>query len=566
MQRFNQEYFQQLKLPSRYVSHPVQIGHVTVGGEQPVLVQSMTNTDTNDIDATVGQAMALFDEGCGMVRVAVQGRKELRALEKIKSRLTRSGYDQPLAADIHFLPEVALEAAGIVEKVRINPGNYAEKSRASSRAYDPGQYEIDLAASAERILPLIEQCKRHGTALRIGVNQGSLSARVMDRYGDTPAGMVVSAMEFLMFLAAQDFSNVVVSLKSSHVATMIRANRLLVAAMWKEKLACPVHLGVTEAGSDDEGKVRSALGIGTLMAEGIGDTIRVSLTGDPLPEIPFARKLTDIFGNRGTQNGREIIPYLKHTFDTPSRKEIHLEGLAREQFPLIASDEPASDPRNVPDLVHRGAGKMESQPSLKMFRINESPDPNTDIRVVESGQASGYAGFLQRCTKHEAGLHLLSKEYTTDDFESLMIRASVDIGAPLLDGCGDGLWLKSNHFPGDRLVKLSFTILQAAGLRISKADFIACPSCGRTRFDIAARLAQVKERFSHLTGIRIAVMGCIVNGPGEMAGADYGYIGSGSGKVTLYHKERPVLKNIGEERALEALETMIRDQGDWVEP
>jgi (E)-4-hydroxy-3-methylbut-2-enyl-diphosphate synthase len=568
MRTFDRSYFADMGYSSYGPTGTVTVGNLTFGGGSQVRIQSMTNTDTSDVEATARQCIRLFDAGCELVRITVPGMKEVAAMERIRSRLISLGYTQPISADVHFLPKVAEALAGMVEKVRINPGNYAEKSRSSKEVYDPRNHEADLSASLEKVRPLAEACRKHGTAIRIGVNHGSLSARIMSQYGDTPEGMVVSAMEFALYMRELDFHQVIISLKSSHTPTMIRANRLLAATLQREGLHLPLHLGVTEAGDGKEGKIRSALGIGTLLAEGIGDTIRVSLTGDPVDEIPFAKKLAEISSEKGTIDKEHITRIIKYPFKTPPRRNRVPAGFGLVNYPLVAGDESPENHSTRPDLIPKDKNTFINPVTRELIRILPNMDDiGGEGVLVLKGQS--YKDILKSYPSIEKSAPavpvIITRDYSGYDEDKTLVMSSVELGGSLLDRCGDGLWIQHRGMSPQKLNELSFGILQASGLRISSAEIIACPSCGRTRFDIKGRLRQVKERFSHLKGLKIGVMGCIVNGPGEMAGADYGYVGSGPGKVTLYYGNRPVLKNIDEEAALEKLEKLIRDQGDWVD-
>ncbi len=479
----------------------VRIGSTAVGGDNPIRVQSMTNTDTNDTAASVAQVERIADAGGEIVRLTAQGRREAENLGAIRTELDRQGYSKvPLVADIHFLPSAALIAAEKVEKVRINPGNFNDRGGDFSH--------------------LIEICERRGTALRIGVNHGSLAPKVVERYGDTPEGMVFSAMQFLRRCREADFDQVVVSIKSSNVRVMVHAYRLLVAAMREEGMAYPLHLGVTEAGDDREGRVKSAVGIGALLADGIGDTIRVSLTEAPEREIPVARLLSDYFSGR---EHHAPIPEANEAFYSPyayrKRESTDIHGIDR-----------------IP------AGKIVV---LTTENLN--------------GIAEQRAAFLRM---EEAGIHnpvIIKRTYREQDPEVLRVKAAADIGPLFLDGFGDGIWIENLDpaIPAEEIDALSLDILQAARVRISKPEYIACPSCGRTLYHIEKTLAAIKQRTSHLVGVKIGVMGCIVNGPGEMADADYGYVGSGPGRITLYKGREIVRRNIPEDQAIDALLELI---------
>lgn len=480
----------------------VHIGRVAIGGGHPVAVQSMTNTDTGDTEASVAQIERIERAGGGIVRLTAQGRREGENLANIVRRLREDGFDTALVADIHFVPEIAAIAARYVDKVRINPGNYRTEH---------GELEA-----------LIEQCRERGVALRIGVNHGSLSKRVFDRWGDTPEGMVVSAMEFLRVCQTREFDQVVVSMKSSNTRVMVAAYRLLVEAMEAEGMRYPIHLGVTEAGNGLEGRIKSAVGIGALMADGIGDTIRVSLTEAPENEIPVAQLLVDHFASRP---GRFEVLHPERYSPTAYRRR------SAVQVPIV-HDEPMAG-----------------------FRVIEavSENPTAELR----------AAILNM---DEAAPVVVKRRYEEPSLETLAVKAAADLGVLFLDGLADGIWIDAPGFSAGQVRDIELMILQAARVRFSQTEYIACPSCGRTLYDIEKTLAAIKARTAHLKNLRIGVMGCIVNGPGEMADADYGYVGSGPGRITLYKGRTVVERNIPQERALDRLVELIKKYGDWTEP
>lgn len=487
---------------SRRPSGEVRIGRVVIGGGHPVAVQSMTNTDTNDTEACAAQIERIDRAGGGIVRLTAQGRREGENLANIVRRVREDGFDTAIVADIHFVPEVAAIAAKYVDKVRINPGNYRT---------DHGELEA-----------LIAQCRERGVALRIGVNHGSLSKRVFDRWGDTPQGMVVSAMEFLRVCKAQGFDQVVVSMKSSNTRVMVAAYRLLVEAMDAEDMHYPIHLGVTEAGNGIEGRIKSAVGIGALMADGIGDTIRVSLTEAPENEIPVAELLVKHFARRP---GKFPVLHPERYSPTEYRRRTNVA---------------------VP-VVHTEL--------LEGFCVIEavSENPTAELR----------AAILNLDTPRPV---VVKRRYGETSPETLAVKAAADLGVLFLDGLADGIWIDAPGFAEEEIRNIELMILQAARVRFSHTEYIACPSCGRTLYDIEKTLAAVKSRTSHLKNLKIGVMGCIVNGPGEMADADYGYVGAAPGRITLYKGRTVVERNIPQEEALDRLVELIRDNGDWVEP
>lgn len=486
----------------RRPSCEVRIGQVMIGGGHPVAVQSMTNTDTNDTEASVAQVERIDRAGGRIVRLTAQGCREAANLGNIVRRLREDGFRTAVVADIHFVPEAAAVAAGHVDKVRINPGNYRT---------DHGEFEA-----------LVARCRERGVALRIGVNHGSLAKRVFDEWGDTPQGMVVSAMEFLRVCKAQGFDQVVVSMKSSNTRVMVAAYRLLVEAMDAEGMRYPIHLGVTEAGNGIEGRVKSAVGIGALLSDGIGDTIRVSLTEAPENEIPVAELLVRHFAARP---GFFPVLHPEWYSSTEYRRRTHV---------------------TVP-VVH-------TEP-LDGFRVIEavSGNPTAELR----------AAILNLDAPDPV---VVKRRYEETSPETLAVKAAADLGVLLLDGLADGIWIDAPGFTEEQVRDIELMILQAARVRFSHTEYIACPSCGRTLYDIEKTLADIKSRTSHLRNLRIGVMGCIVNGPGEMADADYGYVGAAPGRITLYKGRTVVARNIPQEEALDRLVRLIRENGDWVEP
>ena len=487
---------------SRRPTDEVRIGAVGVGGDNPIRLQSMTNTDTNDTEASAAQVERIAAAGGEIVRLTAQGRREAANLGRIRALLDNRGCRVPLVADIHFLPAAALVAAEQVEKVRINPGNWNERG---------GEFD-----------ELLSTCRRRGVALRIGVNHGSLSPSIMERYGDTVEGMVASAMEYLRRCREASFGQVVVSIKSSNVRVMVQAYRMLVAAMRREGMRYPLHLGVTEAGDDREGRVKSAVGIGALLCDGIGDTIRVSLTEAPEHEIPVAELLVRHFAERPG-----IFPVLHPERYSPTeyRRRTNI------QVPVVHSE------------------------PLDGFRVIEavSGNPTAELR----------AAILNLDTPEPV---VVKRRYEETSLETLAVKAAADLGVLLLDGLADGIWIDAPGFAEEQVREIELMILQAARVRFSHTEYIACPSCGRTLYDIEKTLADIKSRTSHLSNLKIGVMGCIVNGPGEMADADYGYVGAVPGRITLYKGRTVVARNIPQEEALDRLVELIKADGEWVEP
>ena len=486
----------------RRVAHEVRIGEVRIGSSHPIAVQSMTNTATTDTQESVAQVERIAQAGAPIVRLTAQGRKEGENLQNIMLRLREDGCRAAIVADIHFVPEVAAIAAQYVDKVRINPGNYR--------------------TSNGELQSLIAQCKERGVALRIGVNHGSLAKRIFDEFGDTPEGMVISAMEFLKVCREENFDQVVVSMKSSNTRVMVHAYRLLVEAMDAADMHYPIHLGVTEAGNGIEGRIKSAVGIGALLADGIGDTIRVSLTEAPECEIPVAQMLVEHFS---TREGEFEVNHPERYSPTQYRRRSDV------QLPILHSE--LTDEFMVIDAT--------------------SANPTAQWR----------AAILNLDNQKQAVV--IRRRYQDADPTTVAVKAAADMGALLLDGLADGIWVDAPHLSAQEIETIESHILQASRVRMSHTEYIACPSCGRTLYDIEGTLAQIKARTSHLKGLKIGVMGCIVNGPGEMADADYGYVGAAAGKITLYKGREVVCRNIPQDEALDRLIEIIKENGDWRE-
>jgi (E)-4-hydroxy-3-methylbut-2-enyl-diphosphate synthase len=487
----------------------VHIGDVVIGGGQPVVVQTMTDTDTNDVEATVAQIGRVREAGGRIVRLAVQGMREAESFGRVACKVRRRWSDVALVADVHFLPEVALAVAEHADKVRINPGNYND-----------GGGDFDL---------LLEKCAAWDVAIRVGVNHGSLSPRIVERWGDTPAGMTASAMEFLRRCLEKNFGNVVVSMKSSNTRVMVHACRMLVAAMRDEDMDYPLHLGVTEAGSGIEGRIKSAVGIGALLTDGIGDTIRVSLTEPPENEIPVGQMLAGHFTG-DFRSGELPVSYERRPTDVVGR-------LGGVNIPLLYSE------LNEYEREALAAGRIAL---LSATGDNPVAEWRARLAAIDDRRPA-----------------ILHRHYATSDPVELAIKSAAGFGPMFLDGLADGIWIEAPKV--EQTDEIALHILQAARARISRAEFIACPGCGRTLFALRQALEEVKARLSHLTGLKIAVMGCIVNGPGEMADADYGYVGAGPGRITLYRNRTPVLRNIPQEKALDHLVELLRNDGHPVD-
>ena len=508
----------------------IQVGNLRIGGNNPIRIQTMANTDTNDIEASVAQAKRCLEAGTELLRYTTQGTKEAENLGKIKEALRTEGIDLPLVADIHFNANVAEVAAQLVEKVRINPGNFVTGKHGD---YTDEEWNDELHRIREKLHTLLSICKDKGTAIRIGVNHGSLSPRIMSRYGNTPLGLATSCMEFIELCEQEGFANLILSVKASNTRVMIYAVRLLVQMMDAKGKNYPLHLGVTEAGSDDEGRIKSAVGIGTLLHEGIGDTIRVSLSEAPEAEIPVARKLVDYIECK-MQNAKCKIDNTKLKTEYSRRKSIAIDKIGGNNPVVVIANEQLNTLLK-PD-----------------YTANEIMALEGNIAIVED--LSNFNELL----KTDKPI-ILKKHFELDDLETLQIHAAAFFGPYLIDGLIDGIWLtnKSEFITAEQVNDIAFEILQSSRCRISKTEYTSCPSCGRTKFDLPRVVRQVKEATQGFVGLKIAVMGCIVNGPGEMADADFGYIGAGMGKVSLYKGKECVMKNIPEEEAIDKLLELI---------
>lgn len=539
----------------------VRIGTVELGGDNPIRLQSMTSTSTMDSEGSVEQIKRIVDAGGEIVRLTAQGVREAENLADISARLRAAGIDTPLVADIHFNPRAAFAAASRVEKVRINPGNFVDPGRVFKKIdYTDEEYAAEIVKIEEGLVPLLDICREHHTALRIGVNHGSLSDRIMSRYGDTPAGMVESALEFLRVCLKHDFRDVVISIKASNVGVMVETVRRLVAAMDAEDMHFPLHLGVTEAGDAEDGRIKSAVGIGSLLADGIGDTIRVSLSEEPECEIPVAKTIVKFID--GLSAGRPVasieIPDGYNRF-SPARRQSEWSGKLPQVVGLDLQPSELADAMSVlaeDGLTDAVADELSKDPSR--------------VVVLDSKEANAI-GHLKSFMFAMTGRGLtnpviIRRKYSGLGDDELVVAASIELGSLLLAGFADGVWLEADGVERERLNSISLAILQATRLRISKTEFISCPGCGRTLYDLQSTLRNIKAATSHLKGLKIGVMGCIVNGPGEMADADYGYVGAAIGKISLYKGKQCIEKNIPAEEAIEHLVELIKANGDWVEP
>lgn len=546
---------------NRRPTSTTRVGDVLIGSDYPVRLQSMNNTSTNDIAASADQAERIAAAGADIDRLTAQGEREARSMGEIRKELRRRGCQIPLVADIHFNPKAAFAAATEVEKVRINPGNFVDPGRVFKQLeYTDEEYARELQKIEDTFGPFLELCRKHSTAVRIGVNHGSLSDRIMSRYGDTPAGMVESAMEFLRVAVKHDFHDIVISIKASNTVVMVHTVRLLVDAMDKEDMHFPLHLGVTEAGDGEDGRVRSAAGIGTLLAQGIGDTIRVSLSEDPECEIPVARELADYIASRS--NAPSIKGSTAPGYDpvNPQQRTTHRIGnVGGGSLPVVAGYDIIEPGTILADasLPHEQLVDIaRTEPGKVMVLTSSHPNPVGELSAaIHALTASGIQiPVIARLT------------YNGLDLEKVVIRSSADFGALLLNGLIDGIDLVADTITEEARHRLALGILQATRRRISRTEFVSCPGCGRTLFDLQSTVKIVKEATSHLKGLKIAVMGCIVNGPGEMADADYGYVGAAAGNVSIYRGKTPVEKNIPSELALERLIALLKADGKWVDP
>lgn len=599
---YSQKYIQSRFLYKRRTSLPVHVGAVQVGGDSGIVIQSMTTTPTADVSATLKQCISLADKGCQMIRITAPSLKEARALEEIRNKFSLAGYrDIPLIADIHFLPKAAMEAIEHVEKVRVNPGNYADNKRFVVKEYSDSEYMEELERVYERFSPLVKRAKVLGKALRIGVNHGSLSDRIMNRFGDSPRGMVESAMEFIRIAESNDFNQLIVSMKSSNPKVMVQAYRLLVAALDKHGVAYPLHLGVTEAGDGEDGRVKGAAGIGTLLEDGIGDTIRVSLTEEPEEEIPVCKDLIQqtVPAITSKLSLNEAPCDLTNPYEFVTRKSelVRIKGVERDlvcgggQVPKVFVDiEDGNEPK-ADAVIELGCdsnalimtnGTTASDEKRMVFLKLDSNEPyqrlQKDLGAIPGSKIVSLSSFGSLEPIHAYRLlaavdeHLFNiaeKEKKGSGVrhaiclsmleEKRLLKLASVTGSLLMDGIGDILYLPAI----ERSKEIAFTILQAVKARVTRTDYVACPSCGRTLFDLMEVTEHIKEVTQHLDGVTIAIMGCIVNGPGEMADADFGYVGAGPGKITLYKGKTPVKRNVPSTKARDELVSLIKEAGMW---
>lgn len=635
----------------RRTTIPVEVGHVFIGSDFPIRIQSMTTVDTMDTQGSIDQSIRMIDAGCEIVRITAPSVKEAQNLENIRKGLRLKGYQTPLVADIHFTPNAAELAARIVEKVRINPGNYADKKRFEVIDYTDASYQSELERIRDKFLPLVKICKEYGTAMRIGTNHGSLSDRILSRYGDTPLGMVESALEFLRICEDENYYNIVLSMKSSNTQVMVEAYRLLSKKLHDGKFkAYPLHLGVTEAGEGEDGRIKSAVGIGTLLEDGLGDTIRVSLTEDPELEIPVAQEMVRRLQTRSSQSS-PILPWKGKNdhFDSPihpfyyeRRHSNEVVNFGGKQVPRVIADfssvsdlsmddlksighfylpEPDkwamndlgadyifTGDQNIQFMLPNGLRQIQSSSVWLTHQINTiypqftwdewcaSANKHAHINFIKINAASliGDLNMLEKLKiekqvviiLHSSNEHkmpeirraffdlidysilnpvIIQLDYKDVTDEQLQIYAPTDAGALLVDGLGDGIMISTSGFKNSFALSnsISFGTLQASRVRISKTEYISCPSCGRTLFDLQETTAKIRQVTDHLKGLKIGIMGCIVNGPGEMADADYGYVGTGKDKIALYKGQDIIKKSVPAHLAVDELIQLIKDHGDW---
>lgn len=607
---------------SRREANEVYVGATPMGGANPIRIQSMTNTVTMDTEACIEQAKRIIDAGGEYVRLTTQGVREAENLKNINIGLRSQGYNTPLVADVHFNPNVADVAALYAEKVRINPGNYVDPARTfKSLEYTDEEYAQEIQKIRDRFVAFLNICKENHTAIRIGVNHGSLSDRIMSRYGDTPEGMVESCMEFLRICVEENFSDVVISIKASNTVVMVKTVRLLAQQMEKEDMAFPLHLGVTEAGDGEDGRIKSALGIGALLADGLGDTIRVSLSEAPEAEIPVARKLVDYITKR------ENHPYIPGSespsfcYTNPSRRNtVAVKNIGGNNVPVVLSvrldnnfdiseqfkpdyiycgqNLPANRRKDIGYIVDANVwtGEEGTYPAFNTQQIIGLHHTNADMKFLFTTYMGlneeavsclrlhpetviiAQSNHPNRLGEYRGLVHQLMNQglqnpviffqmYEETSTEDLQIKSAADMGALIFDGMCDGILIYNNSkaIPDIKLDEAAFGILQAGRVRTSKTEYISCPGCGRTLYDLESTIARIKEATSHLKGLKIGIMGCIVNGPGEMADADYGYVGAGRGKISLYKRKECIEKNIPEEQAVEKLIELIKANGDYKE-
>ena len=639
MKNKDNKYCNSLYKYERFVTKEVFIGNIPLGNNNPIRIQSMTNTDTLNTEASVKQCIAIFDAGADYVRLTVQTEKYAKNLQNIKDKLIKKGYNKPLIADVHFNAKIANTAAKIIEKVRINPGNYSDKKNDANKTYTNEEYNFELKKIEEKFTKLIKICKDNNTTLRIGSNHGSLSNRIIDRYGDTPNGMVESVLEFLRIANKNKFNNIVISLKSSNTRVMVFAYRLLMNQMLKEGMNFPIHLGVTEAGDAEDGRIKSAVGIGTMLIDGIGDTIRVSLTENPEKEIPVAKKIIDYITKKTDDNKENVkIDIPKKYFEYSKRKSYLIDNIGDKNTPVVIADlsnykeinkqnveelfyefnnlqKKWNRKDNASDYIYIGKSKIniKNQNNIRFIKDFDNNDIDSNfifykniddfinskkikthinfieinidktniekllsikneknIIIIAKTKNNNFVAqqrkFIHKLISKDLKFPVIPKKTYSDDIDDFLIKSSCDFGALLIDGLIDGAIIINNKINLGKITDITFGIFQASRSRTFKTEYISCPSCGRTLFDIQEVTKEIKKRTKHLKGLKIGVMGCIVNGPGEMSDADYGYIGTGIDKVSLYKGQVVMKKAISSKYAVTELINLIKENNDWIEP
>lgn len=555
----------------RRPTQEVSVGGVALGANNPVRIQSMASTPTMDTEASVAQALRIIEAGAEYLRFTAQGVREAVNLGEIRRQLRERGVTTPLVADIHFNPRAAFEAARQVEKVRINPGNFVDPGRTFKKIeFTDEEYCHELQRIEDALVPFLDLCRENHTAIRIGVNHGSLSDRIMSRYGDTPAGMVESAMEFLRVCCKYDFNDVVISIKASNVTVMVETVRRLVKAMDEENMHFPLHLGVTEAGDGEDGRIKSAVGIGTLLAQGIGDTIRVSLSEEPECEIPVAKSIVDYVSSFAGVSGINGTLSVGYDSVAPVRRRCRPIGkVCADGLPVVVGCDFSAGygEETMPDFRVDEGNISFSRVSASDILDGRATVSGDDVVLLTSDHANAPAEMLAAMHRFvDMGIDnpvILTRRYDDLSEDEAVLRASIDFGAVLMSGFGDGILIEGNAMTPAKAVSVAFAILQSARLRFTHTEFISCPGCGRTLFDLQSTVAAVKKATNHLKGLKIGVMGCIVNGPGEMADADYGYVGAGIGRISLYRGKECVEKNIPAAEAVDHLVNLIKSDGHW---
>ena len=546
----------------RRETRSITVGEIKIGSNYPIRVQTMANTDTNEIDLSVHQAKRCIEAGAELLRYTTQGTKEAENLGVIHNKLREEGYTIPLVADIHFNPHVAETAAKLVEKIRINPGNFVNSKEGE---YTEQEWNDEINKIKEKLFPLLEICKQHNTCVRIGVNHGSLSKRIVSRYGNTPLGLAKSCMEFITLCEEANFYNLILSIKASNTRVMVYAVRLLVKMMIETDKNYPLHLGVTEAGSDTEGRIKSAVGIGTLLSEGIGDTIRVSLSESPEAEIPVAKNIVEYINSFNSTEFSADIQYEKAT--SYNRRKSNISGhIGGNNAPVVITSTAVENSlhedytlNNLPDYINIDTEEINE---TIINKLHQAPNRIILLTSKSTNYVQTIRDAIFLLTRNDIFNPIIAtKEYTEEDLNLLQIKSAIDFGGLLIDGLIDGIFIdnKTDKIDQEAICETSFQILQSSRARFSTTEYISCPSCGRTKFNLPERVKEVKQATKHLKGLKIAVMGCIVNGPGEMADADYGYIGAGLGKVSLYKGKECIVKNIPEETAIDKLLEIIHN-------